>query len=341
MTPFAAYLAAEALGVSGVLSVVAAGLYSGWRDPVRTDVETRQSTFAVWRLLLFWLNGIAFVLLGLQFPSLLAAVSGHYSTGQLLVFTAVVAGAAIASRMIWVYSSVYLPYLVTGICTKERQLRLGALRVWLGPACAARSRSPARCRFRSCCLARRLARFPGRDIVIFLAFGVIAVTLLVQGTTLERLIQRLGLREDDTRAQEERLARTSAVDAGLVALRALETEAATPDHQAAHRPEVIAEYEHTASPPWYRRGQRRASAPAAGARRPPLPHDRPARRAPHRGRAVAQRRIADEVPPSAPAVARPRGSHAPRRPAATGGIGRGTIPVAAQSKLARSKTIAP
>ncbi|MES1195082.1 MAG: cation:proton antiporter, partial [Opitutus sp.] len=63
LTPFAAYLAAELAGVSGILAVVAAGLYAGWRDPVRTDVETRQTTFAVWGLLIFWLNGIAFVLL--------------------------------------------------------------------------------------------------------------------------------------------------------------------------------------------------------------------------------------------------------------------------------------
>ena len=63
------------MGVSGVLSVVAAGLYSGWRDPVRMDAETRQEAYGVWSLLLFWLNGIAFVLLGLQFPALFAAVS--------------------------------------------------------------------------------------------------------------------------------------------------------------------------------------------------------------------------------------------------------------------------
>jgi NhaP-type Na+/H+ or K+/H+ antiporter len=88
MTPYAAYLAAERVGVSGVLAVVAAGLYSGWRDPVRMDAQTRQTTWAVWSLVLFWLNGIAFVLLGLQFPSLLSLVGSHYSVLQLLMFTA-------------------------------------------------------------------------------------------------------------------------------------------------------------------------------------------------------------------------------------------------------------
>jgi CPA1 family monovalent cation:H+ antiporter len=64
------------------------------------DVETRQSAFAVWGLLLFWLNGTAFVLLGLQFPALLSAVRDQFSLAQLLGFTAVVAGVATAvSRM--------------------------------------------------------------------------------------------------------------------------------------------------------------------------------------------------------------------------------------------------
>jgi len=239
LSPYAAYLAAELVGVSGVLAVVAAGLYSGWRDPVRMDVETRQSAFAVWGLLLFWLNGIAFVLLGLQFPSLLAAVSGHYSAAQLIGFTTAVAGAAIVARLFWVYSSVYLPYLVTGICSRQARSSSVLVVGWAGMrgtvTLAGALSIPL--------LLPDGSPFPGRDIVIFLAFGVIAVTLLVQGTTLERLIQRLGLHEDDTRAQEERLARTSAVQAGLLALRALEAETATGDHHAALG-QVIAEYEH-------------------------------------------------------------------------------------------------
>jgi CPA1 family monovalent cation:H+ antiporter len=239
MTPFAAYLAAEHLGVSGILAVVAAGLYSGWRDPVRTDVETRQSTFAVWRLLLFWLNGTAFVLLGLQFPTLLAAVRGHYSVGQLIIFTAVVSGAAILARFAWVFSGIYLPRLATGVCRRELRPATGLVLGWAGMrgtvTLAGALSIPL--------LLPDGSPFPGRDIVIFLAFGVIAVTLLLQGTTLEWLIQRVGLREDDTRAQEERLARTTAVDAGLKALRALEPEATAPDHAAALG-QVIGEYEH-------------------------------------------------------------------------------------------------
>jgi len=241
MTPYAAYLAAEQLSVSGVLSVVAAGLYSGWRDPVRMDVETRQTAWAVWSLVLFWLNGIAFVLLGLQFPALLAAVCGHYSIPQLLGFTGAVAGTAMAARLAWVFPGTYLPFLLKSVRTRETAAAPSAVFVvgWAGlrgtVTLAGALSIPL--------LLPDGSPFPGRDIVIFLAFGVIAVTLLVQGTTLERLIQRLGLREDDSRAQEEHLARTTAVEAGLQSLRTLAAAAASPEQNAALG-HVVAEYEH-------------------------------------------------------------------------------------------------
>jgi CPA1 family monovalent cation:H+ antiporter len=240
MTPFAAYLAAERFGVSGVLSVVSAGLYSGWRDPVRMDAETRQTTFAVWTLVVFWLNGIAFVLLGLQFPALYAAVHGHYSTPHLLGLTAGIAGTAMLARLAWVFPGTYLPFIFPAIRARERAASREAVLVagWAGMR-------------GTVTLAAALSiplflpdgtPFPGRDIVIFLAFGVIAVTLLVQGTTLEWLIHRLGIREDEERPKEELLARITAVDAGLRTLKAMEASAVTPEMRAS-LDAVIEEYD--------------------------------------------------------------------------------------------------
>ncbi len=240
LTPYAAYLLADHLNVSGILAVVAAGLYSGWRDPVRMDAEARQTTNGVWSLVIFWLNGIAFVLLGLQFPRLLAAVSGHYTTLQLLGFTAAVAGTAMASRLVWVYPGTYLPFLIPAVRAREKPARPAAVFVvgWAGMRGTVTL---------AAALSIPLALddgspFPGRDIVIFLAFGVIAVTLLVQGTTLEAIILRLGIREDESRPKEERLARMTAVEAGLRVLRALEPAATMPDENAALG-QVVAEYE--------------------------------------------------------------------------------------------------
>ncbi len=241
MTPYAAYLAAGALGVSGILAVVAAGLYAGWRDPIRMDVETRQTAWAVWSVVLFWLNGLAFVLLGLQVPSILQSVGSIYSTGQLVLFTAAVSGTAILTRLVWMYPGGYVPFLLF-----RRVLRHEPRppRSWLIVAGWAGMRGTVT-------LAAALSipvllpdgsPFPGRDIVIFLSVGVIMVTLLLQGTTLEALIRRLGVQADDTRLREERLARIAAVEAGLHYLRRMEPAIVSPEEGAALT-QIAGEYE--------------------------------------------------------------------------------------------------
>lgn len=240
MTPYAAYLVADRMEVSGVLAVVAAGLYSGWRDPVRMTAEARQIAYSVWSLVIFWLNGIAFVLLGLQFPHLLAAVRHDYTLPQLGGFVAGVAGAAIVARLLWIFPAMHLPFLLTRPAERERRLKVAGMAVvgWAGMrgtvTLAGALSIPL--------LLPDGSPFPGRSIVIFLAFGVIAVTLLLQGMTLEAFIRRLGLREDESRPHEERLARMAAVEAGLKALRALEAVTTTPEQTAALG-HVLAEYE--------------------------------------------------------------------------------------------------
>ncbi len=240
LTPYAAYLLAERAGVSGVLAVVAAGLYSGWRDPVRMDAETRQNAYGVWSLAIFWLNGIAFVLLGLQFPALFAAVRHEFPVPQLLGMIAAVAGTAMVARIAWVFPGTYLPFLLPVVRRHEKPATPRAVFVvsWAGMrgtvTLAAAMSIPLTLADGS--------PFPGRDIVIFLAFGVIVTTLVVQGTTLEGIIRRLGIQEDESRPREERLARMTAVEAGLAQLREMEPSAETSDQNAALGA-VIAEYE--------------------------------------------------------------------------------------------------
>ena len=240
MTPFAAYLAATALGVSNILSVVAAGLYAGWRDPIRMDATTRQTTWSVWMVVLFWLNGLAFILLGLQLPSILESISASYSPGQLALFTAAVSGTAMLTRLLWMCPGGYVPYLIF-----RRALRDEPRPPWTWFAVAGWAGMRG-----TITLAAALSipvaladgsPFPGRDIVIFLSASVIVVTLLLQGTTLEWLICKLGVRPDDTQVREERAARIAAVEAGLKQLRAAAT---TTPEEAAAVGEIIGEYEH-------------------------------------------------------------------------------------------------
>lgn len=240
LTPYAAYLAAGAMELSSILAVVAAGLYSGWRDPLRMDAATRQTAFATWSVVLFWLNGLAFILLGLQFPALLASVSSAYSVLQLLLFTAAVSGAAIVARLAWVFPGAYLPFLLF-----PRLRRTETPPTWqavLVTGWAGMRGTITLAAALSIPLVQADGRpFPGRDIVIFLSFGVVVVTLLLQGTTLEALICRLRLRADDTRVREDRVARIAAVEAGLKRLRAAPVTTA---EETSALGEVIAEYEH-------------------------------------------------------------------------------------------------
>jgi Na+/H+ antiporter len=241
LTPYAAYLAAEPLGLSGILAVVAAGLYSGWRDPVRMDAETRQTAWIVWSTVLFWLNGLAFVLLGLQFPSLLATVHGSYSLLQLTGLVAAVAGTVMILRMAWVFPAAYLPFVVSRKVRKAEK-RPTWQAVFLCGWAGIRGTVTLAAALSIPLLMPDGSLFPYRHIVIFLALGVIAATLLIQGTTTEWVIRRLGLHEDGIRQKEDNLARTTAVGAGLKALRALESPENSTAKNAALK-HVLAEYE--------------------------------------------------------------------------------------------------
>src|SRR5262249_27867135 len=104
LTPFAAYIAAESLGVSGILAVVGAGVHSGLHDLRTMTTDTRMLAWDVWTLVLFVLNGLVFLLLGLQLPQVLHAISG-YSWQQLVGYALLVSAIVILTRLLWVFPS--------------------------------------------------------------------------------------------------------------------------------------------------------------------------------------------------------------------------------------------
>ncbi len=241
LTPYAAYLVAEHLHYfSEILAVVAAGLYSGWRDPIRMDAETRQTTWTIWTILLFWLNSLAFLLLGLQFPHLLSAVSGSYTILQLVAAVAAIAGSAIVLRMLWFFPGAYSPFLFRKV--RESESRPPWQQVLVGSWAGMRGTVTLAAALSIPVTLESGAPFPGRDLVIFLAFGVIAVTLLLQGTTTGWLIRTLGVRESDVLHKEEQLARSTAVRAGLAALQEIAAGQLSPEERSAIG-HIIAEYE--------------------------------------------------------------------------------------------------
>src|SRR6266487_3345630 len=227
LTPYAAYLLADALQVSGVLAVLSAGLYLSRQSSRFFSSNTRLQANAVWNVLVFLLNGVVFLLIGLQLRSILDALASRAPL-SLLWDALLVSLTVIVIRVAWVVPAAFPSHL---------------LRRYLGP----REGPPA---WRNVLivawtgmrggvsLAAALALpltiaggglFPERDLVIFLTFCVILATLVGQGLSLTPLIKLLRLREDGSREREHSLAHLAAAHAAQDRLNELAEEEWVPE----------------------------------------------------------------------------------------------------------------
>jgi CPA1 family monovalent cation:H+ antiporter len=218
LTPFAAYLPADLCGASGVLAAVAAGLYVGRQSAVAISPAARLRADAVWELGTFLINGLIFILIGLQLHPIFIALSGH-SLVTLLWESAVISLVVIVVRIAWVYPASALAHLEDRIVRRDAlplsPAELGVIG-WAGMRGVIS-------------LATALAlpevtdrgAFPERDRTLFLTFGVIVATLVGQGLTLAPLIRLLHVTGDDALHQEEALARRAAAQAAIAQLDAL------------------------------------------------------------------------------------------------------------------------
>jgi monovalent cation/hydrogen antiporter len=227
-TGFAAYLPAEGLGVSGVLAAVTAGIYLGWMAPKVSTAQMRVQGFAVWELIVFVLNAVLFVLIGLQLPSILDAVA-EINPLTLAGYALATIAAVVGTRFVWLFT---MPYLIRAIDRRPSQVerRVGpAPRIVFGWAGLRGAVSLA------AALALPLETdagtpFPDRELLIFLAYCVVLFTVVVQGLTLPALIRRLGVVDDGSEEEaEEHAARIAAAEAALEALDALASEDWTHD----------------------------------------------------------------------------------------------------------------
>ena len=231
LSPFAAYLPAEALGVSGVLAVVALGLYLGRQSSRFLSASTRLQAGAVWGMIDFLLNSTLFILVGLQLRSLLERVAAHHLP-RLILETMLVCIVVVAVRLIYVFASAYLLRLFSprqekrvGEHMQDLPWRQVTMTAWTGMrggiSLAAALALPL--------TASGAPAFPQRDLLIFLTFAVILSTLVVQGLSLPWLIGRLGLSDDGEAAQEEAEARRQAGEAGLSRLNEIADAEDLPD----------------------------------------------------------------------------------------------------------------
>jgi CPA1 family monovalent cation:H+ antiporter len=223
LTGYFAFLPASALGVSGVLAVVTAGVYMGWYTPELTTVQTRLQARGFWEIVTFLLNVLLFGLVGLQLRPILDELSGR--AGWALVSDAVVIVlAVIALRIIWVFPATYVPrWLFPSIREHDPSppLRYPAFIAWNGMRGAVTIAAALLVPLET----DAGQPFPGRDLIIFFAFAVVLATLVVQGLSLPLAIRWLRLEADDSGAEnEEAHARVTAAEAALQRLDELVAE---------------------------------------------------------------------------------------------------------------------
>jgi len=216
LTGYFAFIPADLLDVSAVLAAVTAGIYLGWHTPQLTNARVRLQGVAVWEIVQYLLNALLFVLIGLQLPIVLDAL-GDIPSGRLIWWAVLVSLAVIALRFAWVFAVLHAP---KWILRRMSSWRGAVFLSWAGMRGAVSL---------AAALALPLetdagAPFPGRDLIIFLTFAVILVTLVGQGLTLPLVIRALRLEDDGLEVQEDANARIRAAEAAIVRLEELASE---------------------------------------------------------------------------------------------------------------------
>lgn len=219
LTPFVAYLPADRLGLSGVLAVVTAGLYLGWRAPEIVNARMRLQAFPVWEMVVFLLNGLIFILIGLQLPEVIGNLAGQ-SKWELARDALVISVAVIVVRIVWVFTATYLPRMLSKAAHARDPYpdwRHVGIIGWTGMrgvvSLAAAMALPLS--------LQNGFPFPGRDLILFLTFNVILTTLVLQGLSLPTIIRWLNVVDDGAAEKEEREARLKANQAALARLNEL------------------------------------------------------------------------------------------------------------------------
>jgi monovalent cation/hydrogen antiporter len=224
LTPFLAYWPPEHLGGSGVLATVTTGLYVSWAGPRLITAATRLQGIFFWDLLIYLVEGMVFLVTGLQARTLISRIGDHHPS-DFLLSAVVVSAVVIVARFIWNYPAAYLPRRfnfwirqkdaippwqwvftvsftgIRGIVSLAAALSLPLTTVGGQP-------------------------FPDRDLILILTFAVILVTLVGQGFFLPLVIRALGLaeagrHEHDAVRRQEYTARKRAIEAALRRLDAL------------------------------------------------------------------------------------------------------------------------
>lgn len=193
MTPYFMYIAAEHFHFSGVMAVVSGGLFLSFRSHEILKYNSRLQSYGVWEMVVFILNGLVFILIGLQLPSVIGGMDG-YSIGEAVKYSLIISLLTILIRICWVFPAAFLPrMLFRHVREKESAPSFKNLFVlsWAGMRGVVSLASA---------LAIPLTltngdAFPQRNLILFITFFVILVTLVLQGLSLPLVIKWLKIEE--------------------------------------------------------------------------------------------------------------------------------------------------
>ncbi|WP_160106798.1 Na+/H+ antiporter [Pseudomonas izuensis] len=252
LLPFAAYVLAERVGVSGILSAVAAGMMQSWLDLLPRQTNTRLLNRSVWSLLEFAFNGLIFLLLGLQLPDIIKAVASHEpSLWPTLLYRCLEVVAIflvlLVLRFVWVQSTWRLSIVLRRWRGRDEITQVpNARSCWLLTVGGVRG-AVTLAGVMSVPMLMGDSAFPERDLLIFIAAGVILLSLIAACIALPLLLRGIERSPDDKRRNEVRDAWRKTAKA---AIHALETEEVNPQDaaQAALAVElkarIMSEYRH-------------------------------------------------------------------------------------------------
>jgi CPA1 family monovalent cation:H+ antiporter len=217
LTPFASYLMADLVGASGILSVVATGMYAARTVPKVLGPAIRQQIAGTWTVVTFMLESLVFILVGLELPYVARALN-RFPLPMLLREAALVSLCVVLVRLVWVMPTAFifraLGRWFTGSKDPLPSWRWVLFIAWAG----LRGADSLVLALSLPLLTASGARFPARDQIIFISFSVIFITLVVQGPTLAPFARWLRIGADEDEGQEDAHARLAAAEAGLKTL---------------------------------------------------------------------------------------------------------------------------
>ena len=226
LAPYAAYILAEHVHASGVLAVVVTGLMVSWHGASRFTSDFRVAAEATWKMVVFVMNGLVFMLIGLQFPSLLQNMA-DYSPTFLLTTAFIVSLTVVLVRFLWVYGVAYgvrflfKPVRKVAPCPPWQNVFIVAWTGMRGVVSLATALALPM-------LTLNDVAFPHRDLIIFISFSVILFTLVLQGLSLPWILRKLSVVHDWRVLHEDWMARKDAAQAVLQRLDEMPKEGTLP-----------------------------------------------------------------------------------------------------------------